>query len=130
MRLLLDTHAWLWQLTAPERLSPKASKALDDPSHELFLSPITVWETLMLADGGRVDLGPDAAGWVRVALSVSPTVMAEMTHEIAIQSRELPGFEGRDPADRFLIATALHHDLTLVTKDRRIRRHKRVSTLW
>lgn len=130
MRLLLDTHAWLWQLADPERLSRKASMALDDPSHELFLSPISVWETLMLADGGRVDLGGDPHGWVRAALAASPTVMAEMTHDIAILSRDLPGYRGRDPADRFLIATALHHDLTLVTRDRRIREYRTVPSLW
>lgn len=59
MNLLLDTHVWLWSQLEPERLSARASDAVTDPAGMLALSPVSVWETLLLAGRGRVDLAPD-----------------------------------------------------------------------
>ena len=60
MKLLLDTHIWLWTLLEPERLPPELADHLRDAGHELWLSPISVWEAILLAEKGRVvfDLGP------------------------------------------------------------------------
>ena len=58
LRLLLDTHIWLWSALEPGRLSERVSRALDDPKNELWLSPISVWETLVLARKARVALYP------------------------------------------------------------------------
>ncbi len=129
MRVLLDTHVWLWQLTEPERLSKKASEALDAPRSELFLSPISVWEVLELARKKRIHL-EEPGSWIRKALQRTPARMAEITHEIAIRSEHLEGFGGTDPADRFLAATCLVHDLALVTSDRMLRRFKKLRTVW
>jgi len=59
VKLLLDTHIWLWSLLAPERLIPRVARALRNPNHELWLSSISVWETLLLAEKGRIKLGGD-----------------------------------------------------------------------
>jgi PIN domain nuclease of toxin-antitoxin system len=117
LRILLDTHIWIWRLLAPERLSPRLADLLAGPDHELFLSPISVWETLVLARKGRLELRPDSGGWVRTALRRSATVMAPLDHEVALRSEDLPGFGSQDPADRFLVATALVHGLVLATSD-------------
>jgi PIN domain nuclease of toxin-antitoxin system len=130
VRLLLDTHAWVWQLLEPERLSGAAAAAIDDPANELFLSPISVWETLVLGRKGRLRLAPEPATWVRDALAVSPVTMVSVTHAIALRSDGLAGYEHQDPADRFLIASALVEQMTLVTRDSRIRRYRGVPTLW
>ena len=130
MNLLLDTHAWLWQLLQPECLSRRVQQMLNSSEHQLFLSPISVWETLVLAEHGKLSLAPDPITWVRAALSVSPTATAELSHDVAMKSRELPGLRHNDPADRFLIATAIVNELTLVTADRRIRDYRKVQTLW
>lgn len=50
MKLLLDTHIWLWSLLEPSRLCRRVAAALVSRSHEKWLSPISIWETLMLAD--------------------------------------------------------------------------------
>ena len=68
MRLLLDTHIWLWSLLEPSRLGPRTAAALEDPDNELWLSPISVWETLMLAERQRVELRPDPEQWIRTCL--------------------------------------------------------------
>jgi len=128
MKLLLDTHIFLWSFLEPERLSPQAAAALEDKANELWLSPIVIWEVLILAERGRVVLKPDAISWVRRAMKKVPLREAPLTHEVAIQSRlvELPH---QDPADRFLAATALVYELTLVTADKRLLDNPFVPTL-
>lgn len=128
MRLLLDTHIWLWSLLDPARLSRRVTTALVSRSNEKWLSPISVWETLMLADRGRLVLEPDPVAWVRRELERVPLRPAPLSHDVAIESRVIAPHH-RDPADRFLAATARVYELTLVTADRRLLRSKRVDTL-
>lgn len=130
MRLLLDTHVWLWKLLDQKRLSRTARDLLDEPSHELFLSPISLWETLMLAERGRLALEPDPVTWVRSAMAVSPTTVAELSPDVTILSTGLTGYPGRDPADRFLVATAMTHDLTIVTADRDMHAYAPLKAVW
>jgi PIN domain nuclease of toxin-antitoxin system len=61
MKLLLDTYIWIWMVLDPARLSRRVARALDDPENRLWLSPISVWELLMLTQKGRVELNEDAA---------------------------------------------------------------------
>ena len=56
MKFLLDTHIWLWSLLEPEQLSDNTRDVLKDDRNTLFLSPITVWETLILAEKNRIPL--------------------------------------------------------------------------
>src|SRR5665811_381218 len=118
MRFLLDTHAWLWRLLDPERISADAETAIADRSSELFLSPISTWETLVLARKGRLELDPSPGEWVLDALRRSAP------------SAALDDFGSEDPADRFLVATALEHDLTLITADEAMHEFAPVETLW
>lgn len=121
MKLLLDTHIWLWSLTAPERLSLLVSDALVDSSNELWLSSISVWEFLLLTERGRIRLQPgmSSAAWLAAALVSAPVQDAPLNREVAIRSRSLR-LSHEDPADRFLAATADVYDLTLVTADERL----------
>ena len=64
MRLLLDTHIWLWSELEPERLSQRVSSALQDPDNELWLSPISVWELVVLWQKKRVLAGDDIETWI------------------------------------------------------------------
>ena len=54
MRLLLDTHIWLWYLLADDRLSGELKSLIANPTNELWLSPISIWETVILAEKRRV----------------------------------------------------------------------------
>jgi len=114
LRLLLDTHIWLWSLQDPKRLGKRVHRELRDPENELWLSPISTWEALTLHEKGRVRLHGDLDEWV--AAATAPFREAPLTHEIAAEARRLP-LPQRDPADRFLAATARVLDLTLVTAD-------------
>ncbi|WP_420448505.1 type II toxin-antitoxin system VapC family toxin [Candidatus Palauibacter sp.] len=116
MNLLLDTHVWLWSMLEPDRLSRRARRELTAPANTLTLSPVSVWEALVLADKERVVLHPDPWSWIRTALTVRPMNETPVTFEVAFGSRSIRlGHD--DPADRFIAATAMVHDLTLVTAD-------------
>ena len=128
MRLLLDTHIWLWSLLEPSRLGRRTAAALEDRESELWLSPISVWETLVLAERHRVVLLPDAERWIRDCLARLPFREAPVNTEVALASRALD-VASDDPADRFLAATARVYELTLVTADARLRRIPHVSVL-
>jgi PIN domain nuclease of toxin-antitoxin system len=116
VKLLLDTHVWLWSLAAPERLGRKVRAQLERKANEVWLSPISVWELLVLAERGRVRLDAEPRAWVREALERAPLEEAPLNHEVALRSREV-SLPHPDPADRFLVATALVYELTLVTAD-------------
>ena len=116
LKLLLDTHVWLWSLVSPQRLSRKARSALGSAKNELWLSPVSTWELHVLAERDRVKLDDLPGRWIREALALSPVNEAPLSHVISIRSREVT-LPHQDPADRFIVATALVYELTLVTAD-------------
>ena len=119
MKLLLDTHIWLWSLLEPERLGPQVRLAIQAPGNELWLSPISIWEALMLVERGRLTVEADAGTWVEEMVRALPQREAAITHEVAVESRRVD-LPHQDPADRFLAATAAVYQLTLVTGDDRL----------
>jgi len=128
VKLLLDTHIWVWSLGEPERLKPRVVQALQDPANELWLSPISVWEFLVLAQKKRVSVVGDPFQWVEHAFETLPVHEASLNREVAVRSRRLM-LGHRDPADRFLAATALVYELRLVTGDERLLRAKALPLL-
>ena len=119
MKLLLDTHIILWSAAEPEKLPSKIAEELEKESNELWFSPISVWETLLLAEKGRVVIKADHEKSIRKMFNNLPFREALINQEVAIQSRKI-NLPHQDPADRFLAATAIVYDLTLVTADRRL----------
>lgn len=119
MNLLLDTHIWLWSLLEPERLSHRVADALAADENRRWLSPLSVWEAHLLIERRRLRVDRKPAEWIREALAKAPVEEAPLTVEVALASRALAS-KPRDPADRFLAATARVFDLTLVTADRQL----------
>jgi PIN domain nuclease of toxin-antitoxin system len=126
LRLLLDTHIWLWSLRKVDRLTRRVREELQNPGNELWLSPISTWEALTPHAKGRVRLEDDLEAWV--ADATRPFREAPLTHEIVTAARLLP-LPQRDPADRFLAATAKVLDLTLVTADAHLLGLGEIATL-
>lgn len=119
MNLLLDTHIWLWSLLEPAHLTERVRNELENPSNDLWFSPIMVWEFLILVEKGRVILDLDPSDWIRNVFRKIPMKEAPISTEVAIRSRSV-GLPHQDPVDRFLAATAVVYDLTLVTADTRL----------
>ncbi len=128
MKLLLDTHIWIWSLIEPVRLSQDVRAALESDDNELWLSPISTWEALLLVERGRISIPGDPQALVSDMLKAGPFREASLTHAVAQESRRL-SLEHSDPADRFVAATAVVYDLTLVTADARLLRGKGYRTL-
>jgi PIN domain nuclease of toxin-antitoxin system len=119
MKLLLDTHIFLWSLLEPKKLTKKVRREVESIDNQLWLSPITTWETMILVERGRVILEMDPRTWISDVLKAIPFREAPINHEIAMRSRTV-SLPHQDPADRFLAATAAVYDLTLVTADERL----------
>jgi len=128
MKLLLDTHIWLWSILDPGRLSRRVARVLKDTRNELWVSPVSTWEIALLCDSGRLRLHPDIESWIQGAVADAPLREAPLTHEVALATRavQLPH---RDPADRLLAATARVYGLTLVTADANLGRSSGFSVL-
>jgi PIN domain nuclease of toxin-antitoxin system len=128
--IVLDTHAWLWWLAAPARLSRAARRAIDE-AETIGVSAVSSWELAMLVQRGRVSLDRDVATWVRQALARTRVATQPLTTEIALAAGLLDGrgFPG-DPADRFIYATAQAHRARLVTRDEAIRGFDARDTVW
>ena len=116
MRLLLDTHAFLWWLAGSERLSQSARSAIEDEENDVLVSAASAWE---IATKYRLGKLPGAG---RVAVDVAASIASQGFEELPITVRDaeragrLPG-PHRDPFDRMLIAQVLGRGLVLVSVD-------------
>jgi PIN domain nuclease of toxin-antitoxin system len=119
MRLLLDTHIWLWSRMQPERLGRRLARILEDPAHELWLSPLSLWEAQLLAEKGKILFTPTAQDWITAALETLPMKEASLTFAVA-EARSEVSLPHGDPVDQMLAATARVFDLTLVTADKHL----------
>ena len=116
MKILLDTHIWLWYALGNPQLSERLRSVIAADSTELWLSSISIWEVLLLAEKGRISLQLDPVEWIDRSIQALAIREVPLDRQIAILSRkiELPH---QDPADRFIAATAMYHQLTLATVD-------------
>ena len=116
MKLLLDTHIWIWALHSPEKLDRRVRRELQRASNELYLSPVAIWEAHHLVRRKRLRIRQDFAQWLDEVMAQAPLREAPFTFAVARDASriELPQ---SDLGDIFLAATALAFDLTLVTTD-------------
>jgi PIN domain nuclease of toxin-antitoxin system len=115
MRLLLDTHVFLWVVSESRRLSAAAKSFIGDPDHELVFSAVSLWEIAIKTGRGRNDFRVDAA-LLRRNLFDNGYAELPMTGAHAAAVAGLPPIH-KDPFDRMLVAQATVEGLTLVTSD-------------
>ena len=127
MRLLLDTHAFLWFVAGDAKVTRTARRAMEDEAAELYLSAATVWEMAIKSSLGRLTLPAPAAEYVGGRLQSGLRMLAiDWSHSAAVEA--LP-FHHRDPFDRLLIAQAQAEQLAIVTSDPVFRRYG-VRVIW
>ncbi len=119
MKLLLDTHILLWAVLEPRRLTPRVRRLLDSVTTEIWISPVTAWELLLLIEGGRITLDMPFEQWLADVRSKLALHEAPLTHEVVLAARDVR-IAHADPADRLLAATARYYQLRLVTADERL----------
>lgn len=125
--VVLDTHAVVWWASDPGRLSAKAAVAIDK-ADRVGLPAIVFWEMALLVRKGRLDLGMSAQEWAERIQLIPRVTALPLTPEIGVLADSL-GMHA-DPADRFVVATAVHHRSPLITKDRSLRRLKLAKAIW
>ena len=120
MKLLLDTHIFLWFISGDSRLAPSWRAAIQHPEHHISLSSVSVWECIVKYDLGKLPLPEPPHTYVprqREAHQITSLVLDEAS---VMRLASLPRLH-RDPFDRMLICQALHHNFTIMTLDAAIR---------
>ena len=125
--VVLDTHVAVWWAGEPRRLGRAASVRLA-AADRLGIPAIVFWEVALLVRKQRLDLGMTVGEWTRAIQTVPRVEALPLTAEIAIQADELD--MQPDPADRFIVATALQCGAPLVSKDRLMRGLSFIETIW
>ena len=121
MRLLLDTHAFIWWDGEPNRLSARVRTLCADPANELFFSVASAWEMQIKMQLGKLALRMPLQYVIERQVQDGLRVLdVSLPHIFELQ--HLPPHHG-DPFDRMIVAQALAHDLTLVSSDRNIRKY-------
>jgi PIN domain nuclease of toxin-antitoxin system len=116
VKLLLDTHIWIWAVISPEKLAARVRRELQRDSNDLYLSPVSIWEARYLERRKRLRTKPDFSQWLDKSLSQMPFREAPFTFAVATAASQIE-LPQPDPGDVFLAATALTLDLTLITAD-------------
>jgi PIN domain nuclease of toxin-antitoxin system len=132
MRIILDTHAWVWWATEDRRLSRRAKVRIQRAARNegAWLCAISIWEIAKKVEKKQLVLDRPLRHWLDRALGLSGLLLTELTPAILIESCELPPPFHGDSADQMIVASARHHGAALVTRDRRLRSYPHVQTIW
>lgn len=125
--MLIDTHILLWFQLGDARLNPKDRARILEAHHigQLYLSAISIWEIAMLQKQDKIALHQPIHAWIQNAtqgIQVVPVSTA-----IALESVLLPHFSHKDPADRFIVATARILEVPLLTQDEKILAYQKMG---
>jgi len=127
--LLLDTHVFVWLASAQKNLSRRAKATILENADELFISSISALEIAILVKRNRLRLPVGPGEFVDRALRQHGIHEMPVDRHVAIASTELPDIHN-DPFDRIILATALIHDMSILSKDREIPQYHDVKVIW
>ena len=131
--IVLDTHALLWWVSAPDKIPRKSRRLLENAiarKTPIAVSSISIWEIALLVDRGRLELTLPIAVWLSHLEAIPWLTFVPVDNGIAVRSVQLDDFPHRDPADRIIVATALGQNATLITADDRLRAYSPLRSAW
>lgn len=130
--ILLDTCAIIHAALMPEKLGDAATAHIlrGIGSKTLACSDISLWETAMLISRGRVKPGADTRMFISRTVSAFCLAVLPISAEIAVLSTDEELFHHKDPCDRIIAATALHHNIPLITCDNHLKGIPGITTIW
>lgn len=114
---LLDTNAWFWMVTGDARLLPSVVARIETAAAQgrVYVSEISAWEIALKESTGKLRLNVPVSRWLEE--STEGLRVLDLPLAVIVDATRLPGTFHKDPADRFIVASARHHHLTLVTGD-------------
>ncbi len=127
--LLLDTHTFVWLCLDRKQLAPKVRQLMEDEPDGLFISSITALEVGLLVNTGKISIPSSCEDFLHKNLSHFGVHEVPVDVEVALASTQLPAIH-RDPFDRIIIATAMTHGMTILTKDRIIPTYPKLKVVW
>ncbi len=130
--ILLDTHAWVWFISNPEKLSKKAEKSIKKAAkeNEILISSISAWEVALLVSKKRLELTMDVSDWISSSEKLSFIRFIPIDNGIAVRSVYLPQPLHNDPADRIIISTSMKYGAPIITMDEKILNFPHVQSIW
>lgn len=128
MRLLLDTHAFLWWVEGAPALGRRAHAAIANANNDVFLSIATCWELAIKLSLGKLRLAQSVERFIPEQLARNGFTLLGLEFRHVARVGDLP-FHHRDPFDRVLVAQALQDDLAIVSADRVLRKYG-VTVVW
>lgn len=123
MRILLDTHIFLWFISGDTKLSNDVRDAIRDPDNEIYLSVVSVWEAIIKYQLGKLPLPEHPGTYLPKQRDLHQITSLALDESSVVQLMNLPPLH-RDPFDRMLICQALQNGLTIATVDTAIRAYK------
>ena len=129
MRILLDTHAFVWLASDSKRIPAKARRRIRGSAGEIYLSAISAMEIGILVHRRRLKLPMAAAAYVERAMTHHGIEEIPVTWQIAMGATDLPNIHN-DPYDRIILATARRETLKVISMDETFSRYPEVEVLW
>ena len=126
---VVDTHAWIWWVSEPDRLGGAARRVLEG-AKRVGVPAICCLEVAALEARGRISLDRPPLEWMLAALALPHVELLPLTPAVAVKAAALPATFPGDPADRLIVATAMLESAALVTRDGRIRRSRTAEVVW
>lgn len=119
---IFDTHAFIWFMNGDKTLPVSTRNVMNEAINDAnaYVSAITPWEISMLAVKERIKLAKPTSDWLNTAFQETNIQLIPLSIEASVESCQLPGNFHPDPADRFIVASARLHDMTIITRDQRI----------
>jgi len=128
MKILLDTHAFLWWITDDQKLSSRAREVISDAENELFFSAASGWEISIKVQLGRLKLPEEPERFIpeQLRLNFIRSLPIQMRHALFVST--LPNHH-RDPFDRMLVAQAQLEEMSVLSADLQMSRYQ-VELIW
>jgi PIN domain nuclease of toxin-antitoxin system len=127
--IVLDTHAWLWWVSDPSRLSRAAHRRIRTAT-QIGISAISCLEVATAVTKGRISLDREVLDWLEQALALPKVELVPLTPLIAVKATQLGNDFPGDPADRVIAATSIVESAPLVTKDSRVHASGALTVIW
>ncbi|MBA4396029.1 MAG: PIN domain nuclease [Syntrophus sp. (in: bacteria)] len=132
MNCLLDTHTFLWSIFDPAQISAKARGIIRNPDNIIHVSVVTFWEISLKYAIGKLELTqllPDEFPGVARQMNLS---IMNLSEQESATFYKLPQMEHKDPFDRLVIWQAIHHRMSLISKDSKLKGYRRagLKLIW